>query len=66
MKLYIDSSGDWTVGIFGAVYELDCPFDESDKDDKQMLDAFKEDMLSVYKQWVDFRVTAYYDFEREE
>lgn len=66
MKLYVNTIGDLSAGIPSTYYVVECPFDESDKDDKEMLDAFRNEITFLYRNYAGDRIRAYYDFEMEE
>lgn len=63
LKLIIHSEGDPTVGIFSETYEVPCPFSEADQ---EIREQFRDDILSVYIEYVDMGCTAWYSDERED
>ena len=68
MKLIITDWGDPSVGVFENTMEIDCPF-ERERDDffgeYQLTEPqeFKEQMLNIYKEYANGKLTAAYDFE---
>ena len=63
MVLYINSNGDSSVGIFPEQWQVQCPFNKEDLQDEHDEDYFKEKMLTLYQEFVDFKLTARYDYE---
>ncbi len=62
MKLFIREAGDMSAGIFPATWQVDCPF-EADEQDEETLDWFKEQILSLYREFAGTQMTAYYEHE---
>ena len=70
LKLYMDDSGDWSVGIMPEQWVVETPiYIEDDKsitdDEKEDLEWFRSQMLQSYKEYSQCRLTATYDFELE-
>lgn len=63
MKLYLYTDGDQSTGIFPCHFEIECPFNREDLQDEHDEDYFKEKMLTLYQEFVDFKLTARYDYE---
>ena len=62
MKLTIHENGDTSVGYPESFYEIDCPFEKDDLDE-QSLNAFKVHLLSIYDDFTENDLRAFYDFE---
>lgn len=62
MKLIIYDSGDHSVGINSATWEIDVPFTKEDADDEN-LEWFRNHMIEAYKEYCEGRMYALYDFE---
>ena len=68
MKLIIKDSGDYSVGIMSAYWEVEVPFnkDELSGDELEMnLEGFRKDMIKAYEDYCEGRCSASYDFEIE-
>lgn len=63
MKLYIREEGDMSVGIFPAVWQVDCPF-EVDEQDEATLDWFKSEILKLFLEFQETKISAYYEHEK--
>jgi hypothetical protein len=60
MKLTITSRGDDTVGIFPQTWEIECPIDETDQDERR---EFKARMIAIYQEFADDACDAQYEDE---
>lgn len=65
MKLIIENSGDSSVGINDEWFEIQCPFERGDLADED-LQLFKKDMVKLYSNYCNGKVTALFDFEYDE
>jgi hypothetical protein len=63
MKLTISSRGDDTVGIFSQTWEIECPIDETDEDERR---EFKARMIAIYQEFADDACEAQYEDECED
>ena len=63
MKLYLYTDGDQSTGIFPCQFSIKCPFIKEDLQDETDEDYFKDKMLTLYQEFVDFKLTARYDYE---
>ena len=64
MKLYIRESGDESVGIMPSLFEVECPFNK-DEQDHENLEWFKSEILKIYAEFSEVKMTAEYDFEAQ-
>ena len=62
MKLYVDDNGDPSVGIFSQTWVIECPF-EYDENDTQNMEQFRIDIIRIYSEYAEGKITADYDFE---
>ena len=62
MKLFIREAGDMSAGIFPATWQVDCPFD-ADEQEKETMDWFKDEILSLFREFQETKMTAYYEHE---
>lgn len=60
--LYITDQGDPSVGMFPCTWTIECPFGKDDYD-KEMLEWFRDEQMKIYKEYVEGRVTARFNFE---
>ena len=68
MKLIIKDSGDSSVGIMSAYWEVEVPFnrDEMSGDELELnLEGFRKDMIKAYEDYCEGKCYADYDFELE-
>ena len=65
MKLYISDNGDPSVGIFGTQWEIECPFEKSECEEKDLV-VFKNDVEALYAPYCEGRMWSAYDFELQE
>lgn len=62
--LYVTDHGDPSVGIFSRQWTIQSPFVRVDiSGDKDVLDYFKNQMITAYNEFSDGKITAEYDFE---
>lgn len=61
MKLIVTDHADPSVGMFQQTWEVDCPF--TSDSDKETLEYFRNQIVSLYKEFGDGYVEAIYDFE---
>ena len=67
-KLIIIDKGDSSVGIDNQYWECEVPFyiedyNEISFGEQESLDYFKEQMIKVYQEFSEGKVSAYYDYE---
>ena len=62
MKLHIYASGDESVGVPSARFDIECPF-EREEFPIEDEEAFKKQMLDIYADFIDTKASAYYDYE---
>lgn len=65
MKMQITDHGDISVGLFGATFEIDVPFERVDADN-EMLEGFRNEIAKIFSEYGDFNASPVYDFEDEE
>lgn len=65
MKMQITDHGDPSVGLFGATFEIDVPFERVDAD-SEMLEGFRNEIAKIFSEYGDFKANPVYDFEDEE
>lgn len=64
MNLIITDHGDPMVGIFPQKWSVDCPLNKLDE--MEVLVFFKKEILKVYQEFSEGKLTADYDFEIEQ
>ena len=66
MKLIIKDSGDSSVGIMSAYWEVEVPFNLTDLSGDELelnLEGFRKDMIKAYEDYCEGHCSASYDFE---
>ena len=70
MKLYLQDSGDPSVGMFPIDWDLDVPFhveDESNptEEEQEQLEEFRYSIMKAYTEYCEGRLRCFYRFEIE-
>lgn len=61
--LIVTDAGDPSVGIFPASWSIQCPFTKEDaKSDVEMRETFLTQVVGIYTEFCDGRISADYDF----
>jgi hypothetical protein len=63
MNLIVTLHGDESVGIWSAVFIIECPFEKEDIEPED-LEFFRNKIKELYEQYNDMGIRAEYDFEQ--
>lgn len=63
-NLFITDHADPSVGLFSQTFTVEHPF-EKDEAGKEFLEWFRQHMIGIYSEFSEGKVTAEYDFERQ-
>lgn len=65
LKLIVRDAGDPSVGIFPTIWEVDAPFSR-EHDEPKDLNDFRNEVIKLYKEFAEGKLTVLYDFEIEQ
>ena len=63
MKLHIIDNGDMSVGLFPREWVVECPFGLDDTSPEELA-AFKAEAKSLYSEYADAHLEAWYENEQ--